>query len=126
MNQRENPRHGLIVAEGASETAVVLSAVGTIDMLTAPQLQTHVDSVLSRRPSAFIVDLSRVEFLGSAGINVLANAHNQAEDVDFGVVADGPATSRPLRLLGIDTLIPIYPTLADAVDALDTGESRTG
>ena len=126
MTQRQNPRHGLIVAEGEVGLAVVLSAAGTIDMVTAPQLQTHLDSVLSRQPSALLVDLSRVDFLGSAGINVLANVHNEAGDVAYAVVADGPATSRPLRLLGIDKLIPIYPTVADAIDKLDLGVREVG
>ena len=35
--------------------------------------------------------------------------------VQFGIVADGAATSRPIRLLGIDAILTIYPTLSDAL-----------
>jgi anti-sigma B factor antagonist len=35
--------------------------------------------------------------------------------VRFGIVADGAATSRPIRLLGIDRILTLYPTLEDAL-----------
>jgi anti-sigma B factor antagonist len=35
--------------------------------------------------------------------------------VRFGIVAEGPATSRPIRLLGIDVIPALYPTLDDAL-----------
>ena len=41
--------------------------------------------------------------------------------VRFAVVAEGAATSRPIRLLGIDTVLALYPTLDDAVCALRRG-----
>jgi hypothetical protein len=34
------------------------------------------------------------------------------------VVAEGPATSRPLKLLGIADIIPLYSTVDEAVAAL--------
>ena len=36
----------------------------------------------------------------------------------FGVVADDQATSRPMQLIGIDTVIALYQTLGDALAAL--------
>ncbi|GAA1430929.1 STAS domain-containing protein [Mycobacterium cookii] len=115
-----------MVVEQDAGVAVVLSAAGTIDMVTAPQFQVHVDSVLSREPSALIIDLSRVEFLGSAGIGVLINVHNNAGDMAYAVAADGPATSRPLHLLGIGDLIHIYPSVADAIRELGLAAGETG
>ena len=126
MAQRERAHNGLMVVEQDAGIAVVLSAAGTIDMVTAPQFQVHVDSVLSRKPSALIIDLSRVEFLGSAGIGVLMNVHNNADDMAYAVAADGPATSRPLHLLGIDDLIQIFPSVADAIRELGLAAGETG
>ncbi|MGA9489454.1 MAG: STAS domain-containing protein [Mycobacterium sp.] len=126
MAQRERAHNGLMVVEQDAGVAVVLSAAGTIDMVTAPQFQVHVDSVLSRQPSALIVDLSRVEFMGSAGIGVLMNVHNNAGDMAYAVAADGPATSRPLHLLGIDELIQIFPSVADAIRELGLAAGETG
>jgi anti-anti-sigma factor len=95
-------------------------------MVTAPQLQVHVDTVLSRRPTALVIDLSLVEFLGSAGISVLVQVRNDAVDMPFVVVAHGPATSRPLQLLGIDKVFPIYPCVADAINGLRLATDEVG
>jgi anti-sigma B factor antagonist len=66
--------------------------------------------------------LTRVEFLASAGLNVLAASHAQiAPHTRFGVVANGPATSRPITLLCLDTVFTLYPTLDDALHDLGGG-----
>lgn len=36
----------------------------------------------------------------------------------FAVVADGSATSRPIKLMGIDSVLSLYPSLNDALSAL--------
>ena len=94
----------------------VVAASGDVDMLTAPQLRDAVVAALGKDPSGLIVDLSEVNFLGSAGMQVLMEAHNQTgESVRFAVVADGPATSRPLKITGIADLIAMYASLEDAL-----------
>ena len=98
---------------------VVVSASGVVDMLTSPHLEASLTTSLKRNPAAIIVDLSEVEFLASAGMGVLVAAREQAaSDIRFGVVASGPATSRPLTLIGLADIIGLYPTLAEARDAL--------
>jgi anti-sigma B factor antagonist len=95
----------------------VIAVSGTIDLLTVPRLSRTVQSVLSKRPVAVIIDLMDVEFLASAGMAALVEAHNQAvPDVGFAVVADGPSTSRPMKIIGLTDLIDVYPSLAQALD----------
>ena len=50
-------------------------------------------------------------------MSVLVAAQEAADamSVRFGIVAEGPATSRPIRLLGIDAILALYPTLDDAL-----------
>jgi anti-sigma B factor antagonist len=94
----------------------VVAASGELDMLTAPELRDTVQSALGRDPAGLIVDLTQVTFLGSAGMQVLMEAHNQTgKDIRFAVVADGPATSRPLKITGITDLIDLYSSLDDAL-----------
>jgi anti-anti-sigma factor len=102
------------------ERVAVVSASGELDMLTAPQLRDAVQSALSKNPSGLIVDLTHVDFLGSAGMQVLMEAHNQTGGTEtrFAVVADGSATSRPLKITGIADLIDLFSALDDAVDNL--------
>ncbi|MDT5398914.1 MAG: hypothetical protein QOK33_2145 [Mycobacterium sp.] len=97
--------------------AVVLSVQGDVDALTAPRLAEAILDALPEQ-SAVIVDLSDVEFLASAGMTALITAHERmAPGARFVVVADGPGTSRPLKLMGLDSLLAIYPTLDEAISA---------
>lgn len=106
---------GFVVDERWIERIVVLTASGDLDMLTAPTLADAIGAAAQQQPEALIVDLSGVDFLASAGMNVLVNAQEElAPAVRFGVVADGPATSRPLKVIGIDAIIALYRTLDDA------------
>jgi anti-sigma B factor antagonist len=88
-------------------------------MLTAPGLSEAIDAALAKKPKGLIVDLSKVEFLGSAGISVLMKTRDTLGDATpFCVVADGPATHRPLTLLGINELMSLCRRLDDAVSKL--------
>lgn len=97
----------------------VLSVSGVVDVLTAPTLEQAIAAAVKAAPPAVIVDLSTVEFLASAGMGVLIAAHDGLSPaVRFAVVADGPATSRPLKLVGVDDVVSLYATLDEAIAAL--------
>lgn len=90
-------------------------------MLTSPQLETAIDGVLEQQPAGVVIDFTEVEFLASAGMGVLVAAHDKAgSEVAFSVVADGPATSRPLKLVGIADIVNLYPSLEEAIAAYRT------
>ena len=106
-------------SESSIEGLAVVSVSGSVDMLTAPGLAEAIDTALAKKPSGLIVDLSKVEFLGSAGISVLMKTRDTlGETTQFCVVADGPATHRPLTLLGINELMLLSRRLDDAVNKL--------
>jgi anti-sigma B factor antagonist len=99
--------------------AVVLSVRGDVDALTAPRLTEAILGALPEPPSAMIVDLSDVDFLASAGMTALVTGNERtAPGARFSVVADGSGTSRPLKLMGLDGVFALYPTLDEAVSAL--------
>ncbi|ORW01320.1 hypothetical protein AWC14_08590 [Mycobacterium kyorinense] len=107
------------VSEKLVDQVVVLSVSGSVDMLSAPWLTDAIESARAKSPAAMVVDLSRVDFLGSAGISVLIAAHeNTGGSGKFAVVADGPATHRPLTLLGLGEIMSLYRTLDDALSDL--------
>jgi anti-sigma B factor antagonist len=99
--------------------AVVISVRGDVDALTAPRLTEAILGALPEPPSAVIVDLSDVDFLASAGMTALITANERtAPGVRFLVVADGSGTSRPLKLMGLDRVLALYPSLDEAVSAV--------
>ncbi len=105
------------IRESWIERIVVLSVCDAVDLLSAPQLTEAIHHALAQAPVGLIVDLTDVKFLASVGMRVLVEAQEQANAISarFGVVAEGAATSRPIRLLGIDAILALYSTLDDAL-----------
>ncbi|WP_243769841.1 STAS domain-containing protein [Amycolatopsis acidicola] len=88
--------------------AAVLAVSGDIDMVTAPEFEKALMAALRDRPERLVVDLSGVDFLGSAGLTALVAAHQEAgERTSLRVVAESNATARPLQLTGLDQEITV-------------------
>jgi anti-sigma B factor antagonist len=106
---------GLITGVQSHGDAIVLSVAGDIGLASAPQLVEVATAILDRRPRALVVDMSRVSFLASAGLAALVDLRRRAGAVTFRVVASTSTVVRPLALAGLDTLIDVRATLADAL-----------
>lgn len=107
------------IVERQIGSATVLSVTGTIDMVTSPQLEAALAATIAKTPRAIVVDLSAVDFLASTGMGVLVAAHDGLPaGTRFAVVADGPATSRPLDVIGFAGILGVRPTLDDALGAV--------
>lgn len=111
-------RQALVVERRATAGAVVLSAIGALDMFTVAQFRHEVEGVLQRRPCALIIDLARVYFLASVGVGALVDIGRSADQMPYAVVTGGAATSRPLAVLSIDTVIGVYCSVAEALSGL--------
>lgn len=115
-----NPAAASCAVEQSQIGAVsVVTVSGTVDMLTAPQLEAALSPAAVGTAEAVVVDLSAVEFLASAGMGVLVAAHaDLAPAVRLVIVADSPTTSRPLKLVGIADLIELFATRDEALAAV--------
>jgi anti-sigma B factor antagonist len=103
----------------AGRGVAVVHVTGDVDMLTAPAFATGVRQQLGAADGAvetLVLDLSGVTFLGSAGLAVLADAHNSASehDVALRIVASSRMVLRPLQVTGLDGLLTIVPDLRTA------------
>jgi anti-anti-sigma factor len=118
---------GFQMRESWSDRLVVLSVSDEVDILSAPQLAEAICEALRNAPTGLIVDLTKVNFLASVGMSVLVAAQEAADalSVPFGIVAEGAATSRPIRLLGIDAILVLYPTLGDALRDFRCGNDES-
>jgi anti-sigma B factor antagonist len=117
-------RDKFVVRTSWVDRVAVLSVSDAVDLLTAPKLTEAIGEALAARPTAVIVDLSDVDFLASAGMSTLLTAQEEtAKSARFAVVADGPATSRPIKLLGIDGALGLQSSLDEALLAVSNGGS---
>jgi anti-sigma B factor antagonist len=85
----------------------LLRLVGEVDLLTAPALRQQL-TTRTRRHRDVVVDLAAVQFLGSAGLRVLVDAHRCAADHANRLHLAGAAHRRvavPLRITGLDRLL---------------------
>jgi anti-sigma B factor antagonist len=99
----------------------VLAVGGEVDLATAPVFEKAIADVLADDPPAFVIDLTEVSFLASAGLQLLvATQERIGASGGFAVVADGPATSRPIQLTELDKVFALYPVLEEALAAMRT------
>lgn len=98
---------------------MVVEVVGDVDMVSAPTFAAYVVSAISARPVAVAIDLTHVDFLSAAGLEVLTSARLEAPPrTPIVVVGTARAITRPIRLMGVDRLVPLYSTLAEAFVAV--------
>jgi anti-sigma B factor antagonist len=115
----ENNQAAVIDIRIAEETEhlVVLRVSGELDMLTAPILTEYVQEQFGRDTASgqrtVVFDLTRVSFLGSAGLAVLAHAQTAAAGRGDAVqiVATARAVLRPLEVTGLDKVLDVRPDL---------------
>ncbi|MDT5256826.1 MAG: hypothetical protein QOD10_1906 [Mycobacterium sp.] len=113
---------GFQVANHQVDQAVVLAVAGEVDMLSAPRLAEAIHTALAASPAALIVDLSKVDFLASAGMTVLLTAQDEVvPPTRYAIVAYGAATSRPIQLTKLDSVLPLYSTLDSALESVAGG-----
>ncbi|MBE1577804.1 STAS domain-containing protein [Amycolatopsis roodepoortensis] len=93
---------------------LILTVTGELDATTTPLLHRQLDGNL---PDRTVIDLSRVTFLGVAGLEVLEAAVTRAgrERRRLALVTSSPTDLRILRLFGLDVRVPVYPRLSDAI-----------
>ena len=102
------------------EGVAVVSIGGEIDSSTAPAFEAVIAEALEEDPPALVIELSEVIFMASVGLRILAATQEKVgKSIQIAVVADNTAASRPMQLTGLDKLISLYPTLDEALTALD-------
>jgi len=99
-------------------SAVVVRAIGEVDLVTAPLLDDHFDTAtrLAAPPAPVVADLRDVAFFGSNGVSVLLEAQQRCRRrrTPLHVIADRPVT-RPLAVLGLRDTFLMWPTLTAAL-----------
>jgi len=100
------------------QSAVVTLPV-EVDITVADQVREDLLSVLNRGPAALIVDMGGTTFCDSAGVHALVRAHKRAtaSRAHMVLVITSPAVQRVLAITGIDRLIAISPSVAEALAA---------
>jgi anti-anti-sigma factor len=100
--------------------AATVSVFGAVDMLTAPELAAAVSRAQAGVPRGVVIDLTGVDFLGSAGLSVLVDASRTASENGSGmvIVADNHPVLHALQVTGLDAVLRVVSDRAQAIEAL--------
>lgn len=83
-------------------------------------IEADLDTLDGPDRTPIVVDLSRVEFIGSNALAVLVDVHERAsaEGRTLAVVAATRVVRRPLQVIGLDTTLSVYDDLDHALEAV--------
>lgn len=100
---------------------VIVTADGEIDASNSGAFVTYVLSHLDG-PTPLVVDLTRLKFLGTAGVSTLYTMNARcSENAARWVIAAGGAVARVLRICDPDGVLPVAATVAAAKQRLGDG-----
>ena len=107
------------VADPHQLPAVVVALPAEIDMASASRIGQQLGSALAPGVRAVIADMSATRFCDSSGISMLVRAHKQAaaNETQLRLVVRSASVLRALTLVRMDYLLPIYPSLSQALAA---------
>ncbi|XIG72970.1 anti-anti-sigma factor (plasmid) [Streptomyces sp. SGAir0957] len=97
--------------------ATVLEVRGEIDYETGGPLQAALASACAGTAPQCVVDLGGVAFLDSSGLSILLAAYGRATAAGgwLRLARVSPPVLRVLTIVGLDSVVPIYPTMQAAL-----------
>lgn len=102
---------------GEQDGRPILTCSGELDAASAPQVAGALAPLTSAPGCDPIIDLSGVDFIDSVGLGVIVTGLKHAREAQGGlsVVVTTPRVVRVFQLTGLDVVIPLHETLADAI-----------
>jgi anti-sigma B factor antagonist len=110
---------GEVVVERREPGVVVVSLTGEHDLTTAPLLRERMEEAIGQ-DGGVLIDLTQAEFIDSSIIGVVLEIRRRAEEqgIGFAAALEGgdPAVRRVLEVTGLDSNLPVHPSLDAAIE----------
>ena len=117
---QETPARTTIETDETDAPAIseimIVAAQGRLDVLSAPILRERLNHLLSEGMTKFVVDLSAVSFLDSAGMAVLVNLLKRARQGGGDVKLVAPGATASQQILHLTKFDQVF-AMADTVEA---------
>jgi anti-sigma B factor antagonist len=106
-----------IKRQGLESGAVVVEVAGKLDLCSSHTLREHLEFVVSSGAATVVVDLTRLSFIDSTGLGVLAVLARRPgfHAVDLAIVCPEGRIRGRLRATGLDRVMPVYSTQGQAL-----------
>ena len=95
----------------------VVRVVGEVDVSTVPALRGLLSDLAIDGSVEIVLDLCGVDFMDSAGIGALVTAQRRIRTLRgvLAVACDSAPVLRVLHLTGMDKVLSVHPSVADAI-----------
>lgn len=93
----------------------MLAVTGDLDIDNVAPLGAALESAARDGEGPVVVDLSDVSFADSTTVNVLLQGQTLL-DPRLRLAAPSPFMERLIGVLGLDSALPVFPTVAEAID----------
>jgi anti-anti-sigma factor len=97
---------------------VVVELPAEIDVTNSEQVYQQLVAVLAPGVDTIVADMTATIFCDSSGVHAIMHAYETAGARDVRIrlaVSPGTSVRRVLQLIGVGHLIPVYPTLEEAL-----------
>ena len=100
-------------------TVTVLSLKGELDSSTYKDLQAKADEIINEDTKNILIDMSGLNFIGSAGLRAIHTTSNSTKEKGGSVKLLKPseASHRVLKTLGFDEFFEIFQDLDKAIES---------
>ncbi|MEU1471178.1 STAS domain-containing protein [Streptomyces sp. NPDC005761] len=95
--------------------ALVLAVTGDLDIDNVALLGAALEGAASDGDGPVVIDLSDVSFADSTTVNVLLQGQTLLGP-RLRLAAPSPFMERLIGVLGLDSALPVFPTVAEAID----------
>ena len=106
-----------IILSRPRDGAVVVAVGGEVDLCSSTTLREKLKEALAEAPDLLVIDLAQVSFIDSTGLSCLVSAAHRTAEVEcaLAVVAPAGRVRQLIAMTGIDRVMSVYQTLADAL-----------
>lgn len=119
-SQAEPPPPDLDIVRRVVNGSIVVAVTGEVDTEAAPALHAAITTALDDTVRTCVLDLTTVDFLDSAGLATLVTADAYAAEhgksLRIAVDSNSPVI-RPIEVTGLDIVLRLYHTVAEALES---------
>ena len=106
------------MSDHTAQTMPVVVLPAEIDVTNSEQVYEQLLAALGPGVDTLVADLTATIFCDSSGVHAIMHAYETAGQRGAGrrlAVLPGPSVRRVLQLIGVGRLIPVYPSLEEAL-----------
>ncbi len=103
------------------QAITIVAVTETVDALTAPELTRTLSEQITAGRCNLVVDLTRVEFLSSAGLRTLLGAvkESRMHGGDLRIASANPGIDKVLKMSGFYNVAKVFASGAEALESFN-------